>query len=158
MIVKLSFTNFSHVILGTVWERTGSWLGMLLFFSCSVVSDSFSDPMDCSLPCPSVHVISQASILEKVAISFSRGSSPPRDQTRVSCFGRRILYYWATWESLSITASWPVTEMTVVEAWHIFSFFNISTCLFVYASQFLFLSFLFSYKLLGVKFIKVVGG
>ena len=40
-------------------------------------------------------------ILEWVAISFSRGSSWPRDQTSVSCIGRRILYQWATWETLS---------------------------------------------------------
>ena len=30
------------------------------------------------------------------AISFSRGSSPPRDQTLISCFGRQIIYHWAT--------------------------------------------------------------
>ena len=53
------------------------------------------DPMDCGPPGSSVHGILQARILEWVAISFSRGSSQPRDQTRVSCIsciGRRILY------------------------------------------------------------------
>ena len=40
------------------------------------------DPMDCSLPSFSVHGVFQARILEWVSISFSRGSSPPRDQTR----------------------------------------------------------------------------
>ena len=42
------------------------------------------DPMDCSPPGYSVHRILQARILEWVAISFSRGSSQPRDQTQVS--------------------------------------------------------------------------
>ena len=42
------------------------------------------DPMDCSLPCSSVHWIFQARVLEWAAISFSRGSSWPRDQTWVS--------------------------------------------------------------------------
>ena len=37
------------------------------------------NPMDCSLPDSSVRGISQARILEWVAISSSRGSSPPRD-------------------------------------------------------------------------------
>ena len=37
------------------------------------------DPVDCSLPGSCVHRISQARILEWVAISFSRGSSQPRD-------------------------------------------------------------------------------
>ena len=41
-------------------------------------------PMDCSLPGFSVYGIFQARVLEWGAISFSRGSSPPRDQTRVS--------------------------------------------------------------------------
>ena len=39
------------------------------------------DPMDCSLPGSSVHGILQARILEWGAISFSRGSSQPRDRT-----------------------------------------------------------------------------
>ena len=38
------------------------------------------DPMDGSLPGFFVHVISQARILEWIAISSSRGSSPPRDR------------------------------------------------------------------------------
>ena len=42
------------------------------------------DPMDGSLPGSSVHGISQARVLEWVAIPFSRGSSQPRDCTRVS--------------------------------------------------------------------------
>ena len=41
-------------------------------------------PVDCSPPGSSVHGILQARILERVAIPFSRGSSPPRDRTRVS--------------------------------------------------------------------------
>ena len=44
----------------------------------------FCDPMDCSLPGSSVHGISQARILELVAISSSRGSSQPWDRTQVS--------------------------------------------------------------------------
>ena len=39
------------------------------------------DPMDCSLPGSFVHGISQATILEQVAISFSRGSTRPKDWT-----------------------------------------------------------------------------
>ena len=55
--------------------------------SCSTLCD----PMDCSLPGSSVHGILQARVLEWVAISFSRGSSQPRDQTQVShTAGRRF--------------------------------------------------------------------
>ena len=49
------------------------------------------DPMDCSLPGSSFHGISKARVPKWVAISFSRGSSRPRDRTRVSrTAGRRF--------------------------------------------------------------------
>ena len=52
---------------------------------------TLSNPRDCSLPGSSVHGIFQARVLEWVAISFSRGSSRPRDGTQVSCIpGRRF--------------------------------------------------------------------
>ena len=54
------------------------------------------DPMDCSPPASSVHGVLQARILERVAVSFSRGSSQPRDQTcisYVSCTGRQVPYF-----------------------------------------------------------------
>ena len=41
--------------------------------------------MNCSPPGSSVHGIFQAQILEQVAISNSKGSFQPRDQTQVSC-------------------------------------------------------------------------
>ena len=65
---------------------------MLSLQSCLTLCD----PMDCSPPGFSVHEISQARILERVAISSSRGSSQPRDGTRishVSSTGRWVLYH-----------------------------------------------------------------
>ena len=59
------------------------------------------DPINCSPPGSSVHGIFQLRILKWVAIPSSRGSSPPRDQTYVSCiscFGREILYLCTTQE------------------------------------------------------------
>ena len=50
------------------------------------------DPMDCSLPGSSVPGIFQAKVLEWVAISFSRGSSWPRDRTQVSLIVSKMLY------------------------------------------------------------------
>ena len=49
------------------------------------------DPMDCSPPGSSAHEILQLRILEWVAISFSRGSSWPRDRTCLSCLAGRFL-------------------------------------------------------------------
>ena len=50
-------------------------------------------PMDCSLPGSSVYRIFQARMLEWVAISFSRGSSRPRDWTLVSCNASRFFFF-----------------------------------------------------------------
>ena len=64
---------------------------------------SLWDPKDCSPQVSSVHGIFQTRVLEWVAISFFRGSSPPRDQpcvSCVSCIGRQILYRSATWEDI----------------------------------------------------------
>ena len=58
------------------------------------------DPVDCGLPGFSIHGILQARILEWVAISFSRGSSQPKDQTQASHIGgRRRFNLWATREA-----------------------------------------------------------
>ena len=54
--------------------------------------------MDCSLPASSVHGISQAIVLEWIAISFSGGFSQPRDGTQVSHIVDRRFTVWATRE------------------------------------------------------------
>ena len=48
-------------------------------------------PMDFKLPGSSDHGILQARVLKWVAISFSRRSSRPRDQTQVSCIAGKFL-------------------------------------------------------------------
>ena len=67
-----------------------SWVqGLFQGFFLSVCMLSpiwLSDLMYCSLPGSSVYGILQARILEWFATSFSRGSSWPRDGTRISCF------------------------------------------------------------------------
>ena len=54
------------------------------FFLCHCRVWLFCDSWTVAPPGSSVHRTSQAGILEQVAILFSRGSSWPRDQTRVS--------------------------------------------------------------------------
>ena len=56
---------------------TADYIHVLSHFSHDTLT--LWDFMDCSPPGSSVHGISQARILEGVAISFSRGSSQPRD-------------------------------------------------------------------------------
>ena len=54
------------------------------------------DPTDCSLPGSPVHGISQARVLEWLAIPFSRGSSQSRDRTQLSCMAGRFFTIWAS--------------------------------------------------------------
>ena len=72
------------------WLLIGSRVE-LVAQSCPILLD----PMDCSQPGSSVHGILQATILEWVVMSFSRGSSQSRDRSCVSCvscIGRQVLY------------------------------------------------------------------
>ena len=60
------------------------YLSVLCECSVTSVQSALCDPMDCNPPGSPVHEILQARILERVAISFSRGSSRLRDWTCVS--------------------------------------------------------------------------
>ena len=80
------------------------------------------DPIDCSLSGSSVHGILQASVLEWVAVPFSKGSSQPRDRTQVSCIAGRFFTIWTTKEAhlgtrIAFVAFWTT---------NIFFFFNSS--------------------------------
>ena len=89
----------------------GAWSEV--FQSCPTLCN----PMDCSLQGSSAHGIFQASVLECVAISFSRGSSRPRDQTWVSRIVGRHFTVWATRE-----ASQPKCQSTdewTLKMWYI---------------------------------------
>ena len=70
-------------------------------FSVAQSCPTLCDPVNYNLPDSAVHGIPQARILEWADISFSTGSSRPRDRTHVSwisCLGRQTLYCWVTWE------------------------------------------------------------
>ena len=71
----------------------------VIFLSARCKCSTLCNPMDCNPPGSSVHRIFQARILDWVAVSFSDGSSRPRDWTLVSYIGRQVLYHWATWEA-----------------------------------------------------------
>ena len=92
------------------------------------------DPMDCSPLGSSVQGILQARILEWVAISFSSGSSQPRDQTCISwspALAGRYFTIWATGETLhafllnpvgTIQLSFKATSWNQSVLWSISSF------------------------------------
>ena len=121
---KLVFPDFKKTMTGTFLEvqwlslctpyawRPGfdSWSGNWIppatakssHAACRVQSLShvwLCDPMDCSPPGSLSIGILQARILEWVAISFSQGSSQPRDWTQVSCIAGTCFNIWATREA-----------------------------------------------------------
>ena len=73
--------------------------------------------MDYGPPGSSVHGILQARILEWGAISTSRGSSRPRDWSRISCIDRRVFHCWATreaWKPTKYTENLSLYDLSVM--------------------------------------------
>ena len=92
------FYTFSY-LLHFMTMLAFSKISQLVFPLCLYAEScpTLCGPMDCGLSGSSVHGIFKARLLEWVAISYSRGSSWPKDQTLVSCISyisRQILYYW----------------------------------------------------------------
>ena len=101
--VAISFSR------GSSWPRVQIHVSCIAgrFFTTSITKGAVCakllscgqpcDPMDYRLPGSPVHGIFQARILECVAISFSRGSSRPRDWTHVpyiSCTGGQVRFFY----------------------------------------------------------------
>ena len=87
--------------VGSMGSLRNHWVTFTFTFkgNCCCCVWLFYDPMDCSPLGFPVCGIYQARILEQVAISFSGGSSWPRDQPFVSCICKWILYCWDTREA-----------------------------------------------------------
>ena len=86
-------------------------------------------PMNCSLTDSSVHGILQARILAWVAISFSRVSSWPRNQTQVFCIAGRFF--------TTVPSTWLLKISCEIQIFHfLFAFFfllNLLFCIGVYS-------------------------
>ena len=82
--------------------------------------------MDWSPPGSSVHGILQSRILEWVAISFSRGSSWPRDWTQVSRIAGRFLTIWVT---VAQFENWSGVKRVRKVRFNFYCIFFLSICL-----------------------------
>ena len=80
-IARRNINNLRYADDTTLMAESESEVAQLCLTLC--------DPMDCSLSGSSIHGIFQARVLEWIAISFSRGSSLPRNQTWVSLIAGR---------------------------------------------------------------------
>ena len=119
----LLFQTFSHICIaeyvpGTVLYLCISFNLHNIIRGCCLVAKScptLQTPWTVARQASSVHGIFQATILERVAMPSSRGSSRPRDRTQVSCIVRWIFYHRATSEALfkerTIISPFPTGEI-----------------------------------------------
>ena len=93
------------LVFSNCWKDHCGGGGDLVAKSCLTLCDS----MNCSPPGSSVHGILQARILEWIAISFSRGSSWLRNQTRSPALQADSLLteLWGKPISFFRASSWP---------------------------------------------------
>ena len=96
-----------QLTLSLSWEHINTqkqmtWYARKVYITGGLVTKSCPTrvPKDCSPPGSSIYRIFQVRILEWVTISFSRGSSQPRDWTWVSCIAGGFFTSWATREAL----------------------------------------------------------
>jgi len=115
IIIDLWYLPWLCKFLVTTYVRYLPSLGNTVQYKLGKLSvvaqlcQTLCDPMKCSPSVSSVHGILQARILEWVAISFSRGSSRPRDWTCVFRITGRCFTLWATREA------WPNLNIYVAE-------------------------------------------
>ena len=100
------------------------------------------DPMDCSLPGSSIHGISQAGMVEWIAISFSKVSSQPRNWTQVSCIAGALYHLSHQGSPLVITKCryFPI-------CWYSIYISLCLNCIFMFHLNDLLCSWCFYYKL-----------
>ena len=103
-VMSLLFNMLSRLVIAFLPRDKYLLISWLQSPSAEILSESeftqscptLCNPMDCSPPGSSVHGILQARVLEWVAISFSRGSSRPRDRIQVSRIAGRHFNLRAT--------------------------------------------------------------
>ena len=87
---------------------------VVVIYSLNPIWLFFCNPRDCSLPGSSVHGISQPRIVEWIATSFSWGSSPPGDQTHISCTAGR---FFTTETSGKLFLPWNEGSFSQEKSW-----------------------------------------
>ena len=95
--LRAAITNCCKLVASKNWNLYSHSCVCSISQSCRTLCER----VDYSLLGSSVHGTFQARVLEWVTMSFSRGSSWPKDRTCISCISctaRWILDHWATWE------------------------------------------------------------
>ena len=105
------WTTAAAFILSMGFPGLESWSG------CHLLLQGMSDPFRPHgpwPPCASCPWDFPGGNTRVGAISSSRGSSRPRDQTWVPCIGSWVLHHWATWEAL---ISWEWSPWGSIASW-----------------------------------------
>ena len=111
--ISFSMLNF-HFHIWKYFFYLLEWATVSLWSEVAQSCPTLCNPVDGSQPGSSVHGILQARILEWVAISFSKGSSRPRDRTQVSCIAGRCFNLWATREASSFSKLWHYSDIFIL--------------------------------------------
>ena len=94
MVFILKENLFKYLLNGCTQRHSfHTYLTVMLVEKKELVAQlclNVCNPIDCSLPGISVYGILQARILEQAAIFLYRGSSKPRDRTKVSCTAGKL--------------------------------------------------------------------
>ena len=115
MWMTMSIFNPNYVKHTVRWPRSKKWQAAW-FISSEVLSHVWLFGIWWTVAYKSsIYGIFQARILEWVAISFSRGSSWPRDQTQVSHIAGRCFTLWATREAHLV--HWKLNYLTMTNIW-----------------------------------------
>ena len=88
-------TWVSHIAGRFLSEPPANLLSIKLLVLATQLCLTLCDCVNYSPPGSSVHGVLQERTLEWIAILFCRGSSPPRDRTRVSCIAGGLFTVWA---------------------------------------------------------------
>ena len=115
--LRFSFLGVPSLVLRIHWGCSVARLPRVFcwMLACMLMSNSFVISWTVALQGSSIHGISQARILEWIAIPFSRGFPQPRDWTHVSyvsCIDRWVLYHWVPWEAHAFQNNSLVPELS----------------------------------------------
>ena len=105
---NLCHTLYLKHLEGFTVQIFNSWVNYSVLCLVAQLCPTLCDPMDCTHQAPLSAGTFQARTLEWVPISYSRGSSQPRDWTQVSRTAGRFFTSWATREAQEYWSGWPI--------------------------------------------------
>ena len=119
---KLDFKHPHGWLICLIQKHSLCYMCVCLCVFIAQLCPTLCNPVDYSPPGSSVHGSLQARILEWIVISYSRGSSQPRDQTWVSCIAGGFFTIWAPGRPmLCYMSTQNLQRLTEgISSWHLY--------------------------------------